>query len=157
MSKYAETKISTLSVFKKSTLVNWNCQPVTEVRNKYIIENLYIIYDKYAMASKSQVPHTWIIMNCHISKCYLAYFHWYRVSNLRNDNVTKVRLIVNIPFNCHYYSPCRRYAPITNQVAFILRCSFCVHVYIYIYIYIVFCIMYCNLPCIVKFIVKLYS
>ena len=54
------------------------------------------------------------------------------------------------------YSPCRRYAPITNQVAFIIRCSFCVHVCIYIYI-VVFCNMYCNLPCIVKFIVKLYS
>ena len=26
------------------------------------------------------------------------YFHWYNVSNLRNENVTQVRLIVNKPF-----------------------------------------------------------
>ena len=29
------------------------------------------------------------------------YLYWYNVSNLRNDNVTEVRLIVSMPFKWH--------------------------------------------------------
>ena len=40
-------------------------------------------------------------MNHHILKFYHVYFHWYNVSNLRNENVKEVRLIVNMPFKWH--------------------------------------------------------
>ena len=50
------------------------------------------------MAGKIQAPHAWIIMNHHILKSYHMYFHWYKVPNLRNENVTEVGLIVNMPF-----------------------------------------------------------
>ena len=40
-------------------------------------------------------------MNHHILKSYHMYFHWYDVSNLCNENVTKVRLIVNMPFKSY--------------------------------------------------------
>ena len=50
---------------------------------------------KHAMAGKIQAQHTLIIMNHRILKSYHMYFHWY---NLRNENVTEVRLIVNMPF-----------------------------------------------------------
>ena len=51
------------------------------------------------MAGKIQVPHTWIIMNHHILKSYYMHFHRYNVPNLRNENVTDVRLIVNMPLS----------------------------------------------------------
>ena len=53
------------------------------------------------MAGKIQAPHTWIIMNHHILKSYHMYFHWYNVPNVRNTNVTGVRLIVNMPLKWH--------------------------------------------------------
>ena len=53
------------------------------------------------MAGKIKAQHTWIIMNQPISKSYHMYFHWYNVSKLRNEKVTEVRLIVNIPFKWH--------------------------------------------------------
>ena len=53
------------------------------------------------MAGKIQTPHTLIIMNHHILKSYHMYFHWYNESNLRNEGVTEVRLIVNMPFKWH--------------------------------------------------------
>ena len=34
-------------------------------------------------------------------KSYHMYFHWYNVSNLRNENVSEVRLIVNMTFKWH--------------------------------------------------------
>ena len=46
-------------------------------------------------------PHTWIIMNHHILKSYHVYFHWCNVPNPRNENVTEVGLIVNMPFKLH--------------------------------------------------------
>ena len=52
------------------------------------------------MVGKIQTPHTWIIMNRHVLKSCHIYFHWYNVSN-RNENVTEVRLIVNMPFKRH--------------------------------------------------------
>ena len=54
------------------------------------------------MAGKIRAPHTWIIMSHHILKSYHMCFHWYNVSNLRKENVTEVRLIVNMPFQWHY-------------------------------------------------------
>ena len=46
------------------------------------------------MAGKIQAPQSWIIMNHHILKSY----HMYNVPNIRNENVTEVGLIVNMPF-----------------------------------------------------------
>ena len=53
------------------------------------------------MAGKIQAPHTRIIMNHHILVSCHMYLHWYNVSNIRNENVTEVRLIVNMPFKGH--------------------------------------------------------
>ena len=50
------------------------------------------------MAGKIQAPQSWIIMNHHILKAYHMYFHRYNVPNIRNENVTEVGLIVNMPF-----------------------------------------------------------
>ena len=60
-----------------------------------------LICGKYAMAGKIQALHTWISMSHHILKFYHMYFHWYNVPNLRNENVTELRLIVNMPFKWH--------------------------------------------------------
>ena len=53
------------------------------------------------MVGKIQAPHTWIIMNHYILKSHHIYFHSYNVSNLRNENITEVRLIVNMSFKWH--------------------------------------------------------
>ena len=57
-----------------------------------------MIWGKYAMAGTIKSPHAWIIMKHRLLKSYHMYFHWYNVSNLRYENVTEVRLIVNLPF-----------------------------------------------------------
>ena len=53
------------------------------------------------MTGEIQTPQTWIIMNHHILKSYHMYFPWYNVSNLRNENATEVRLIINMLFKWH--------------------------------------------------------
>ena len=53
------------------------------------------------MVGKIQAPHTWIIMNHHILKFYHMYFPWYNVFNVCNENVTEVRVILNMPFKWH--------------------------------------------------------
>ena len=60
-----------------------------------------MIYGKYAKADEIQAPHPWIIMNYHNSKSYQMYFHWYHVSNFRNENVTEGKIIVNMLFKWH--------------------------------------------------------